>query len=66
MAWIRGGEDKGVCGEFYLSGTLAHLTALAAQATHTLLAPLGTHATIHIHHQLDGIGLTHTALGEGA
>ena len=49
-----------------LAGAHAHLTALAAKATHALLAPLGTHPAVDVHKKLDGAFLLHAKLREEA
>ena len=47
------------------TGTLTHLTALAAKATHALLAPLGTHATRNLEHEGEFLILLDAEAGEG-
>lgn len=44
---------------------LSHLSSLAPQASHALLAPLGAHATVDTHEQGHGIRLTDDSV-EGA
>jgi hypothetical protein len=47
-----------------LTGALAHLTALAAQATHALLAPLGPHASSHVELKHEGVSLAYASGAE--
>ena len=41
----------------FLTRSLSHLPALASEASHPLLAPLGTHATVNAHEQGHGVSL---------
>mmetsp|Transcript_23534 Transcript_23534/g.37200 ORF Transcript_23534/g.37200 Transcript_23534/m.37200 type:complete len:222 (+) Transcript_23534:467-1132(+) len=49
-----------------LPGTLTHLSALAAESSHSLLAPLGTHATIDVEEHRDSDPLLDTKVSEAA
>lgn len=49
-----------------LTGTLAHLPALAAKAPHALLLPLGTHAAENAEHEVELLVLLDAVSGEGA
>ena len=46
-----------------LTGTLSHLSALAAETTHALLAPLGTHTTVDADLELHGVVLLQASKG---
>ncbi len=48
-----------------LSGSLAHLSALASETSHALLSPLGTHATGHVKEKCDGVVLLEAGQGAG-
>ena len=40
-----------------LTGSLSHLPALAPEASHALLSPLGAHAAVDAQEERDGVGL---------
>lgn len=52
--------------QFDLTRALAHLAALAPEAAHALLAPLGAHAALHVQKEGQGVGLLDTRVGQAA
>lgn len=49
-----------------LAGALAHLPALATEATHALLLPLLPHASRDLEHEVDLVIVLEAVAGEGA
>lgn len=50
----------------HLSSALAHLSALATQTAHTLLAPLCSHTSLHVHEDGKSIGFLNVVVSQGA
>ena len=49
-----------------LAGTLAHLSALAAETTHALLLPLLAHTAVDVEEHGEGVLVLDAVAGEGA